>query len=120
MGQAQKAVGLFEKAIRLDPVHVQKSYLRLARAYIYLGNYKEAIDILRNLTKNEPDHIGPRLELAVCYAALNRNEDAKTEATEILKTRPDFSLEPFSKGLPYRDSEYKKTYLELLRKAGLK
>ena len=120
MGHAQKAVGLFEKAIRLDPVHTQKTYLRLARAYIYLGSYKEAIDILRNLTKNEPDHIGPRLELAVCYAALNRNEDAKTEATEILKTRPDFSLETFSKGLPYRDPEYKKTYLDLLRKAGLK
>ena len=61
-----------------------------------------------------------RLELAVCYAALNRNEDAKTEVTEILKTRPDFSLEMFSKGLPYRDPEYKKTYLDLLRKAGLK
>ncbi|MBW1775962.1 MAG: tetratricopeptide repeat protein [Deltaproteobacteria bacterium] len=120
MGHAQKAVGLFEKAIRLDPVHAQKSYLLLARAYVYLGQYKEAIDISRNLTTSAPDHIGPRLELAVCYAALNRKEEAKVEVAEILKIRPNFSLESFSKGLPYRDPEYKKSYLNLLRKAGLK
>jgi len=54
MGYAQKAVGLFEKAIRLDPVHAQKTYLRLARAYIYLGNYKEAIDIYETSPRMSP------------------------------------------------------------------
>jgi len=51
---------------------------------------------------------------------LNRKGEAKVEVAEILKIRPNFSLESFSKGLPYRDAEYKKSYLNLLRKAGLK
>ena len=120
LGEAQEAIALFTKGIRLDPVHASKSYMRLARAYIYLGKYDEAIDIVQGLSRNAPERIGPRLDLAACYAALDRDDEAKAEVTEILRMMPDFSLESYAKGLPYRDSEYKQSYLNLLRKAGLK
>ena len=120
MGQAQEAIALFKKGIRLDPVHALKSYTRLARAYIYLGKYEEAIAILQNMIRNDPDRIGPRVDLAVSYAALGKDKEAKAEVAEILKRRPDFSLESGAKGLRYRDAEFKKNYLNFLRKAGLK
>lgn len=120
MGEAQEAIALFTKAARLDPLHAPKSHMRLARAYMYLGKHEEALDILLTLSRNEPDRIGIRLDLAACYAALGKEGEAKAETGEILKRRPDFSLESFAKGLPYRDTEYKMNYLNLLRKAGLK
>lgn len=120
MGKPEEAIALFQKGIRLDPVHAGKSYNRMARAYIYLGKYKEAEGILQNLTRKNPDRIGPRLDLAACYAALEKTDKAKAEVTEILKRRPEFSLQSFQKGLIYKDTAQKEKYLDLLRKAGLK
>ncbi|MFC1580319.1 tetratricopeptide repeat protein [Thermodesulfobacteriota bacterium] len=120
MGKPQEAIALFQKGMRLDPVHAGKSYNRLARAYIYLGKYKEAEKILKKLIGNNPERVGLRLDLAACYAALDKHDEAKAEVYEIYKSRPQFSLQTYAKGLLYKDAAQKEKYLDLLRKAGLK
>ena len=60
-----------------------------------------------------------RVRLAVCYAALGREEEAHTEAAEVLKLNPRFSVMKHANILPIRDKAVKECYIDALRKAGL-
>ena len=119
-GRPKEAVELFTRAIRLDPLHAQRSYIYLGRTYRSMGQYEEAISLFKKVVREEPDHFGPHLELVACYAALGRNKEANAEVAEVLRIKPNFLIEEFSKMMPYRDPVNKAHYLDLLRKAGLK
>ena len=43
-GRPHEAVSLFQKAIRLDPIHAQKATMNLGRTYRFLGRNKENAD----------------------------------------------------------------------------
>jgi len=119
-GSPKEALELFKRAIRLDPLHAQTSYMHLGRTYGSMGQYEEAISVFKKVVREEPDHLGPHLELVACYTALGRNKEANAEVAEILRIKPNFSIEEFSKRMPHRDPIDKARYLDLLRKAGLK
>jgi adenylate cyclase len=61
-------------------------------------------------------HIG----LAEVYSEMGRVEEAHTQALEILRINPSFSLENWSKREPFRDAAHLEKRLTALRKAGLK
>jgi hypothetical protein len=51
---------------------------------------------------------------------LGREEDAHSEAAEVLEIDPEFSLERYAKTLPFKNKSNKDRYVDALRKAGLK
>jgi len=51
---------------------------------------------------------------------LGREEQARAEATEVLRIHPKFSLEHFAKILPYKDQSVVDNMIACLRKAGVK
>jgi adenylate cyclase len=118
-GRPEEALELFKRAIRLDPLHAQMSYIYLGRTYRIMGQYEEAISVFKKVTREEPDRLNPRLELIACYTALGRSREANAEVAEVLRIKPNFSIEEFSKMMPYRDPVNKAHYLDLLRKGGL-
>jgi adenylate cyclase len=58
--------------------------------------------------------------MTVVYSLSGRDEQARAEATEVLRIQPKFSLKGFEKKLTYKRKEDREKFLDALRKAGLK
>ncbi len=84
-----------------------------------MERYEEAITVLKKALHYQPDYFRAHLTLAVCYAALGREEEAHAEAAEVLRLNPKFSVKKYAKAMPIRDKAVKERYIDALRKAGL-
>ena len=58
--------------------------------------------------------------MTVVYSLSGRDEQARAEATEVLRIQPKFSLKGSEKKLTYKRKEDREKFLDALRKAGLK
>jgi hypothetical protein len=68
-----------------------------------------------------PNFPGPHIALVSLYGQLNREEEARTEAAEVLQLNPKFSVENYQQGLAaLRDQADVERNIAALRKAGLK
>ena len=80
-------------------------------------------EIIRSVLKKalhyQPDLLIVHVRLAVCYAALGREEEAHAEAAEVLRLNPKFSVTNYTKRLSDKDKAAKERYIDALRKAGL-
>jgi tetratricopeptide (TPR) repeat protein len=81
-----------------------------------LGRYDEAIEYLKQVNKLRIDKI---TLLAGSYTQLGQMDKAGTVIEEVLRKRPDYSLEKFSQSLQFRRPEDATRWLEEPRKAGL-
>jgi adenylate cyclase len=84
-----------------------------------MERYEEAITVLKKALHYQPDFLPAHINLAVCYPALGRKEEAHAEAAEVLRLSPKFSVKKFAKRLTIRDKAVKERYIDALRKAGL-
>jgi adenylate cyclase len=89
----------------------------LGSAHIFLGKYEEAIPYFKNALIGKHSFYRIHLELAMCYAALGREEEAKAAVQEVLKINPAFSAKKYEKTLPVNDLDIIKPYVQALRKA---
>jgi adenylate cyclase len=106
-----------EKSIRLDPHPPDASFDTLGRAYFLAERYEEAIAKYKTAVKLDPDHRDAHVGLAATYAVLGREEEARTEVSEILRVEPSFSIKKYKRYMFFQvglESE-----IEGLRKAGL-
>ena len=120
-GRPQEAVPMLQKSLRLSPIPVHSHVLGvLANSYRQLGQYEEAVATYKKMLQlYGPDHLLAHLDLAVTYALMGREKEARAEGAEVLRIDPKFSIERFVKGSPM-DQSKKDRWIELLRKAGLK
>jgi adenylate cyclase len=58
--------------------------------------------------------------LAATYSELEREDEARAEAAEILRINPHYSLAIVQERVPYKDSALRDRQLTALRKAGLR
>jgi adenylate cyclase len=58
--------------------------------------------------------------LAICYAHLDRQQEAEAEVAKLLQLWPTYSLEMDRQTVPYKNPADLERYLDGLRKAGLK
>jgi TolB-like protein len=88
-----------------------------------VGRYEEAIAIwkqfLERSLRGEFPPIYAHERLVINYARLDRMEEARTHAAEILKIKPDYTVEFYRKATPYKDQKYLDSLVNLLIKAGL-
>jgi len=111
-GRPQEAVGLVEKALRLDP-HYPASYLfALGQAYYLTGRHEEAIATLKRLLTRNPNHPRAHFFLAMVYSEVGRKEEARTE---IAACGPAYSLERVRDKIPYRDQALIERWMATLR-----
>jgi adenylate cyclase len=122
-GRAAEAIGVLQKAIRLNPRNpfFTASYLTvLGGAYRLTGQYDEAITTLKKALGLFPKSLGAHLVLAVVYTELGRDAEAQAEVAEVLQIAPKYSLDGLQQRLLNKDPAENERVLAALRKAGLK
>ncbi|HUU40791.1 MAG TPA: tetratricopeptide repeat protein, partial [Desulfatiglandales bacterium] len=118
-GMPEKAIPYFEKALLLNPLSPFFAFLTLGDAYCDMGKYEMAIHFLEKSLSIYPDSIVPLLSLAICYAGVGREEDARASVGRALKIDPKITIENYVMRIPKKDKALLKDFAELLRKAGL-
>ncbi len=118
-GRAKDAGALIEKAMRLSPLYSAWYLAVQAHAYRLTGRYQEAVACYRDSIERNPDHIGPHIGLAACYAKMGQDEEARAQAVEVLRINSTFTLARYAERLTYRDQAQSDKTLQALRRAGL-
>jgi adenylate cyclase len=120
-GRIEESIGLYKKAIRLNPFPPVWYLWGLGSCYRDMGRYEEAIAEFRKALRLYPDSLPPHLGLAATYSLMGREQEAHAETTEILRIDPKFSLSRHAKGfLFFKNQSDADRYTESLHKAGLK
>jgi tetratricopeptide (TPR) repeat protein len=117
-GRPAEAIGAIEKAIRLNP-HSPAIYLYiLGRDYRLTGRYEEALATLKKAFTRDPDFLFTHVDLAGIYSELGREDEARTEAAEVLRINPNFSLEVMRQNTPLKDPAIIEPWLAPCAKRG--
>jgi adenylate cyclase len=119
-GRDEDAIPYYRKAFRLSPRPLPVWSFNLTASYIAMGQYEEAIKILKGIVEKQPDQMFAHIYLAVAYVLSGREDDARKEAAEILRIDPTFSVERHFSNSPHKDQAEVGRRKEALRKAGLK
>jgi adenylate cyclase len=115
-----EAISAFEKSIRLDPIPPYVTLNGLAHSLRVVGRYEEAVAIFKKLLQKLPDNLIGQLGLTATYSMMGRDADAQAQAKEVLRIDPNFSVDSFSKRFSYKNKDDWNSYMDALRKAGLK
>ena len=118
-GKHEEAIAVFKKAIRLNPIPPLYQLLWLAIACRDAGRYEEAIPICRKILRQEPDYLFAHTCLASCYALMDRGEEARAEAAEVLRIDPKFSVDYIVGKTTYKYEVDRNRLRDSLLKAGL-
>jgi adenylate cyclase len=118
--QAEQAIPMFQKAIRLNPNPTANTLVIFGHALRMAGRFEEAISVYKKAIQRVPDFIRAHIGLGATYSLMGREEEARAEAEEILRINPKFSLDLFRKASPYKDPLEIDKVVNAMRKAGLK
>jgi len=122
-GRPEKAIFHAKKAMRLEPYYPAWFLFHLGGPLEILGRHEEANAIWRQLLKRALNGEFPPIyaheRLVINYASLNQIEEARAHAAEILKVKPNYTVEFFRRTTHYKDQAYLEGLVDLLRKAGL-
>jgi adenylate cyclase len=116
LGQAAEGVDWIKKAMRLNPYHPERFWNHLGRAYFAAHRYSEAIEAFKRLSA--PDHLHHAF-LAASNAQMGNQAEAQSHAKEVLKRKPDFTVEAYLATLHYKRPEDVEHHRTGLLKAGL-
>jgi adenylate cyclase len=119
-GRPEEALGLVQKAMRLNPHYPLQYSFNLGWTYILLEQYEEAVAPLKQALSRNPNYVFAHRALAACYSELGREAEARAEAEAVLRLSPNFSLEDFKQSHPLKSAAALERYVAALRKAGLK
>jgi tetratricopeptide (TPR) repeat protein len=119
-GRPEKTVSLVKEAMRLNPHYPATYLLTLGNGYFSTGQYQEAMAAYKEVTIHNPNLLTAHAGLAMTYGELNREEEAREEAAEVMRLNPQFSLEVVKQIYPFKDPAMLEHVLAVLRKAGLK
>ena len=118
-GRFEEAILLLNKAKRLNPIPPPWYFLFIGSAYGHARMYKESISAYKRTLHLDPDYLVAHIGLASVYSLAGREEEARSEAAEVLRIDPKFSLEGYTNALPFKNQADKELVIDSLRKAGL-
>ena len=88
-----EAVQFKEQAIKLDPFPRAVDFRNLAVAHSKMGMYEDAIAEFKKALHMNPNDWAIHYGLVEAYVRLGRKAEAYAQAEELLRVRPDFSLD---------------------------
>jgi TolB-like protein/DNA-binding winged helix-turn-helix (wHTH) protein/Tfp pilus assembly protein PilF len=120
-GRPADAIAFIEKGLQLDPLSRMRGVCltSLGQAYLMMGRYEEALSPLRKAL-GFLDAWNTHLQLAVTYSVLGREQEARAEVAEVVRTNPQMSLEALRRMSVQKDPARLERFLAALRKAGMK
>ena len=115
-----EAILVLKKAIRLNPVTPINYLNNLAWSYTFSEQYEKAIPLWNRAIKRNPDYLFAYMGLTCAYQLSGDAAKARKAATEVLRIKPNLSMEvlekrPFSK----KNEELQGRMFEAFRKAGI-
>ncbi len=119
VGRPEEAISLAQKAMRFSPLHASWYVAVAAHAYRLLKRSEDAVVLYQRSIKQTPDYISPHIGLTASYAEMGRLDDARTQAAEVLRIDPRYSIGRYATALTYKQPEHVQRNLEALRAAGL-
>ena len=118
-GRPIEGLDMINRAMRLNPIRPGWYFHPLGTAYLFLGQYKEAIENYEECLKRLPEYIWCNVNLVVTYMEADREEDARTQANEVLRINPKFDTETAVQVRRIKDPATRERWRTLLRQAGL-
>jgi TolB-like protein/DNA-binding winged helix-turn-helix (wHTH) protein/Flp pilus assembly protein TadD len=118
-GDAQSALALIDKGIRLNPYYTWDYPNNRGLAHYSLGRIDEAIADFEEARSRNPNAVPARILLAASYARAGRLDEAGWEVEEILTMSPTDTISQYRNALPVADTGLMDALAEDLRKAGL-
>jgi TolB-like protein/class 3 adenylate cyclase len=119
-GDPAAAIGTLDALMELDPHYPDIALQFLADARFSLGDYRLAVDALERRLKRNLESESAFALLASCYGWLGRPEEARKAWDEVMRIKPDYSIERRRQVQPFRRAEDFEQRVEGLRRAGLK
>jgi hypothetical protein len=112
VGEAKEEL---ERALRMQPRDTEGQGL-LGVVYFRLGLYPRAIEIYRDIIRQCPDEVTPKLNLALCYLKTGQPADARDLLEQVLERVPEHPRAWGYLGLSLeRLNEYEKAQLAFER-----
>ena len=118
-GSAAAAIDVIDAYKRLDLFHPDLALYFLAEARISLGQFDEAVAVLKQRLERNPNSETSYALLAACYGHLGRFAESRAAWAEVMRIAPDFSIERRRRILPFRNPDDFERRVEGMRKAGL-
>ena len=84
-----------------------------------IEDYDNAVSVLQRAQKQDPNFIFSHIQLCATYSLMGNQKDAAVTAEKILQLNPNFSLERYTKTLPYKNKADIDIEINALRNAGL-
>ena len=118
-GRPKEAIPAIQKALRLEPIPPDNYVQNLAMVYWQSGDCKEALATCDKGLKRDPDSLNSHAIMATVYSSCGREREARREAAEVLRINPKFTVESYTRILPYKNPSDRERTAQGLRKAGL-
>lgn len=91
-GDAARGVRAIREAMQLNPIHPTYYYGILANALEDLGQSREAIEVLHEAVRRDPDYFSGHIRLASLYGLTGETAAAKSELAAALRINPKFTM----------------------------
>ena len=118
-GRSKEAIPVMRKALRLEPIAPDIYVQNLALLHFQAGDCQEALAVCDRGLRRERDSLNSHVIRAVIYGACGREEDARKEGAEVLRIHPKFTVESYSRILPYKYQTNRDLTRQGMRRAGL-
>ena len=105
--------------MRLSPFVTAPRATILGTCYRNAGQLDLAVATLENTVKSFPAFVSGRVALASCYTLMGKEQEAKQEASEILRRDPAYTIARYTNPNLYRNKETMEKWAESLRMAGI-
>jgi adenylate cyclase len=118
-GRPIEAIPIFERAIRLDPVHDQQYLHFLGMAHLLAGHYETAVAVLKQRILRVPRTDFSRAVLASALGHLGESDEARRVWAELKEINPKYAFTEHFARLPFRRQEDVAKIAEGLAMAGI-
>lgn len=120
LDRPEEAIQYAEQAIRLTPMAPTIYPAILASSYYGAGQYEDAITAAHMVVEFNANAIDAWLVLAAAESATGNKAAAQTAMDEVLRVKPDLSLDAYLKTQPYAAEKPLIELTDRLREAGLR
>ena len=118
--QPQKAIGNFERALRLSPIDPMNfnNYVGMGSAYEVAQEYDKAAALYRRALEERPNASWIYRNLASSLSGADRIEEATHAFAEVMRTYPDLTISKYKQAMVFAPAILNRM-AENLRKLGL-
>jgi TolB-like protein len=118
-GRPEEALGLIEKAWRLNPRFPVLYLYAQGHAYFVMERYEDCISVLERGVLDSPNFLPNHLYLASCYGLLGREEEGRAEVAEMKRISPTYSLAYVQELDVFKDPRHSRRLVDGFLRVGL-